>query len=306
MIVSASRRTDIPAFYMEWFLGRLAAGRVRVANPFRPRQQRVISLAPEEVDAIVFWTRNPGALARAADRLEELGHRRAVALVTITGLAGTDRGAVLEPGVVPTDRAVAGFLRLAERWGDPRRLAWRYDPVILGPRDTPAEHLDRFAGLARRLAGATDRAIVSFLDLYRKTRRRLAAAGYPVEMPAPGSPVLRELAAGLAALAREHGMALELCAEPPVYGGTGARPGRCIDPVRLAALWPDRAFPRRKDPGQRPDCGCCPAVDVGLPDTCLAGCAYCYAVRSPDLARRNRARHDPAGDALLPLPPPGS
>ena len=304
MIVSASRRTDIPAFYLRWFLGRLAEGRVRVANPFRPSQQRVVSLAPDEVDAIVFWTRDPGALARAAGRLEELGHRRTVALVTITGLAGTDRGRVLEPRVVPTDRAVAGFLRLAERWGDPRRLGWRYDPVILGPRDTPEEHLERFGELARRLAGATDRVIVSFLDVYRKTARRMAAAGWPLEMPEPGSPVLRELAAGLAAIAREHGMTLELCAEPPVYEGTGARRGRCIDPERLAALWPDRPFPRRKDPGQREHCGCCPAVDVGMPDTCPGGCAYCYAVRSDSLALANRARHDPAGESLLPLPPP--
>ncbi len=303
MIVSASRRTDVPAFYMEWFLRRLAAGRVRVANPFRPSQQRVISLGPDDVDAIVFWTRDPGALVRASDRLEELGHRRTVALVTITGLAGTERGRVLEPRVVPTARAVDGFLRLAERWGDPRRLAWRYDPVLLGPRDAPGEHLERFARLARRLDGATDRAIVSFLDLYRKTARRLAAAGYPVEMPEPGAPVLRDLVAGLAAVAREHGMTLELCAEPPVYGGTGARRGRCIDPDRLAALWPGRPFPRGKDRGQRPDCGCCPSVDVGMPDTCLGGCAYCYAVRSDGVARRNRARHEPGGESLLPLPP---
>ncbi len=303
MIVSASRRTDVPAFYLEWFLRRLAEGRVRVANPFRPSQQRVVSLAPDDVDAIVFWTRDPAALVRATDRLEELGHRRTVALVTITGLAGTGRGRVLEPHVVPTDRAVEGFLRLAERWGDARRVAWRYDPVILGPRDTPEEHLERFAGLAGRLAGATDRAVVSFLDLYRKTERRLALVGYPVEMPEPGAPVLRELVAGLAAIAREHGMSLELCAEPPVYEGTGARRGRCIDPDRLAALWPDRPFPRKKDPGQRPDCGCCPAVDVGMPDTCIGGCAYCYAVRSHELARRNRARHDPAAESMLPLPP---
>lgn len=298
MIVSASRRTDIPAFYSAWLLNRLAAGDVTVVNPFNPAQQRRISVRPDDVDAIVFWTRRPGALLSVWPQIEARGHHRAAALVTIN-----DYGRDLEPHMPAPQRAAADFRKLADCWG-PARLAWRYDPIVIGPRDTPDDHRRRFEGLCRALEGSTGRAITSFLDLHRKTRRRLAGlepGGYPVaeDFDVQGE-AARALLGDLAAMAAARGMELATCAEPVDDLAPGVRRGRCIDPDWLSSLFPDRPFPRRKDPGQRPACGCAPAVDIGATDTCLAGCAYCYAVSSPARAMAAHAAHRPEADALAP------
>lgn len=300
MIISASRRTDLPAYYGDWLRGRLRAGEVVAVNPFNPRQQRRVSLRPDDVDALVFWTRDPGRLARLCDDLESAGHRRWVAHVTITGL---DRR--LEPRGLSVDAAAAGMRELSRRAGDPRRVIWRYDPIVLGPRDGPDEHLERFGRMAALLEGATRRVVVSFLDVYRKTGRRLAAAGYPYDAGtgADTSACRRELIGRLVTRARRHGMELEVCAEPESYAAQGAPATRCVDPELLAALFPGREFPAGRHKGQRPDCRCAPSVDIGSPDTCVRGCVYCYATRSDEAAARAARRHDRRAESLLPLAP---
>lgn len=296
MIVSASRRTDLPAHYMPWLMRRLEDGFCIAVNPFNPLQTSRVSLDPQDVDALVFWTRAPASLAAAWPRIQAAGHQRAVALVTITGY-----GAPLEPGLPEGPRPTAGFHRLAEAWGGPERLAWRYDPILLGPGDTPADHRKRFESLARDLEGSTGRVIVSFLDMYRKTARRLREIGYPVDAAHPGrGAVERQLLADLADLARVRGMALQTCAEPADKLPPGVSPGRCVDPDWLEGLFPGRPFLRTKDPGQRETCGCAPSRDIGIPDTCPSACVYCYAVRSAELARGRHSRHDPECVSLLP------
>lgn len=305
MIVSASRRTDIPAFYMPWFLRRLEVGWCRVVNPFNPRQERRVSLRPGDVDAIVFWTRRPDRLAAALEEIERRGHRRTMALVTVV-----DYGRDLHPHLPRRRELVAGMHRLAETYGAAARVVWRYDPILLGPRDEPDAHRRRFERLARELEGAARRVVVSFVDLYRKTRRRLSALG-PGGYPLAGegvedTPGARALIRDLAAMAAERGIEMRTCAESLSYAAEGAPAGRCVDPRLLAALFPGAELPAGKDRGQRPHCGCCPSVDVGAPDTCLHGCVYCYAVRSQEAARNAHARHDPAGETLVPRAGPGS
>ncbi len=304
MIVSASRRTDLPAFYLPWFLRRLEEGWCRVANPFRPSQQRRVSLRPEHVSAMVFWTRRPDRLAGALDEIEARGHRRTMAVVTVI-----EYGRDLHPYVPTTEKQVAGFRQLAERYGDPRRVCWRYDPILLGPRDSPDDHRRRFARLARLLEGATRRVIVSFVDLYRKTARRLArvaGGGYALADGSGAADEARSLLRDLAREAAARGMEMRSCAEPLCYAAEGVLPGRCIDPGLLAEVFDELTLPSGKDRGQRPSCGCAPSVDVGAVDTCLHGCVYCYAVRSHQTARRTHARHDNAGDILLPTPLPAN
>lgn len=301
MILSASRRTDIPAFYMPWFMERLVQNCFRVVNPFNPRQTRLIPISPEQVDAIVFWTRAPHKIEAVADQLERLGYDRTTALVTITGY-----GRELEPRAPDPALAMEGVRGLAARWGGPERVIWRYDPILLGPKNSPQDHCQRFEKLAAGLEGAVQRVIVSFIDLYRKTARRLKAlgnGGYPLDSDQdPGGKQGGGLLKDLAGIAARRGMELMACAEPPLLLPSGVRPGRCIDPLWLAQLFPARPFQDEKDRGQRPFCGCCPAVDVGMPDSCLFGCVYCYAVRSDDIARKNHSRHCPTADSLLPLP----
>ena len=167
-IVSASYRTDIPAFYGDWFLRRLDAGSCTVRNPYgRPYTVR---LDRESVSGFVFWTRNAEPFLPALDRLAAAGYPFVVHC-TINAYPR-----VLEASVIDPERAVRQMHRIARAFG-PRVGVWRYDPIIDTGATPLASHAERFARLAGALAGAVDEAVLSFASFYRKTRRNLAAAG---------------------------------------------------------------------------------------------------------------------------------
>ena len=266
MIVSASYRTDIPALYGHWFVNRLAAGWVRVANPYGGPPAR-IGLAPGDVDGFVFWTRNLEPFAGGLAAVEALGL----------------------PSMV---RA------LAARRG-PRTLVWRYDPIVFSSLTPPGWHESNFAGLARALEGAADEVVVSVARPYRKTARNLDAAardhGFSWRDPPPDEK--RALIARLADIAGGHGMALTLCTQPELGGIPGTRPAACIDAARLSELAGRPISARRK--GNREGCACALSRDIGAYDSCPQGCAYCYAVSGRAAAQRQIRRHDPAGECLL-------
>lgn len=298
MIVSASRRTDLPAFYADWFFERLRRGFCQVANPYNPRQVSRVSLRPGDVAAFVFWSKNPEPMLDRLDLLEAGGHVYYF-LYTLN-----DYPPLLEPGVPPVAERLITFERLADRLG-PARVVWRYDPIVLGGPCTADAHRRCFERLVGRLAGASERVIVSALDFYRKTERRLAAlenerSRFVRDPWRDGT--LRSLLADLAAMAAARGLQMQACAQPQDLRPLGIAPARCIDPELLARL--GRPVPQRKDRGQRPACGCAPSRDIGAPDTCLHGCRYCYATRSPELARRRHAAHRP--NAPLLWPPAGA
>lgn len=293
MIISASRRTDIPAFYGRWFARRLEAGFCQVPNPFNPKQVATVSLRREDVDAFVFWTRFPKPFMPVLDQLERRGFP-SLFLVTLTGY-----GPPLEPCAPSVDEAVVAMKALSERVG-PERVVWRYDPIVLGPGLDFATHLERFRMIGSRLRGATDAVKISFVDLYRKTRRRLSHVNEsfcvdPIEVPEVG-----DLVAGLRRIAEDQGMSVETCAEEVDFSAQGVAAGSCIDGDRLSRLI-GRRVDGRKDPGQRDWCRCARSRDIGMNDTCLHGCVYCYATSSHQAAVRRHARHDPLGPSLLPL-----
>ncbi len=124
MIVSASRRTDIPAFYAPWLERRLEDGFVLVRNPRNPAQVRRISLAPVDVDCFVFWTKDARPLSGLLDRLDDAGYPYYFQWTV------TPYGSGLEPGIAPKEEILAAFRTLAGRLG-PHRVVWRYDPVIV-------------------------------------------------------------------------------------------------------------------------------------------------------------------------------
>jgi hypothetical protein len=295
VIISASRRTDIPAFYAGWFERRLRAGRCTVPNPFNPKQVATVSLSRQDVDAFVFWTRNPLPFLPLFDLLD----RRSdvyVVLFTLTGY-----GPPLEPDAPPASEAVAAFHRLSERIGA-ERVVWRYDPVILGPGLDAEAHVERFAGLASSLAGATRAVKVSFIDLYRKTRRRLLLLerGEEYLQDPISSPELGRLVRGLGQVARDAGLEISTCGEERDLSSWGVPPGSCIDASQLSKLC-GKALPAGKDPGQRRHCRCAPSKDIGMTDSCLHGCVYCYATSGQEVARQRAASHDPTSSSLLPL-----
>lgn len=274
MIVSASRRTDIPAFHGEWFVERLRAGWVEVRNPFNPKQVRKVSLQPEDVDACVFWTKNPAPFIRHLDELDSAGYRYYFQF-TLNAY-----GSELEPGVPQEAARLDSFACLSDRLG-PRRVIWRYDPIVLSSLTPPDFHLKAFERLVRSLRGRTKRVVISLVEYYRKIDRRLRcleAAGVRFERQAIGQDVTRRLLSELRAMACDCDMEMQTCASGVDFSDLGIRPGACIDGLLIRELW-DREVPLTKDPGQRPHCRCVMSRDIGTNDTCAHGCLYCYANR---------------------------
>ncbi len=291
MIISASYKTDIPAFYGHWFEKRLEAGYCKVRNPYNRRHVRRVSLAREDVDGFVFWTKNLGPFMGRLERVAQFG-RPFTVQYTITGYPQE-----LERTVVDADRSVRHVRAVADAYG-PKAAVWRYDPILFSSL-TPAEyHLENFERLAGALEGAADEVVISFVTIYKKTARNLDAAAreFGFTWEDPPDLVKLDLAAKLSEMAKAHGMKLSVCSQQR-YVVPGAQAARCVDARRLAAMGGRPIRARRK--GNRPDCGCYESVDIGEYDTCPEGCAYCYAVLHRDLAFRRYGSHGPEGEFLF-------
>ena len=292
MIISASRRTDIPAFYAEWMVRRLREGYCTVANPFNRNQVTRISLKPEDVDAIVFWTRNPRPLMPYLDELDSRGYRYYFQF-TILGYPRE-----IDAKSPPAATAVETFCELAERLG-PKRVIWRYDPIVFSGMTSPAFHEENFQRLAESLKGHTRRVVVSIVDMYRKIEKRMKklegteAAVRPCDAGDFG-PLMRRLAE----LARENDMEIVSCAEEVDLRPFGILPGKCVDD-RVIAEALGIECPGTKDPTQRKACGCVVSRDIGMYESCLFGCRYCYATKSFDQAKLNFDSHDPDSPSML-------
>ncbi len=295
MIISASYRTDIPAFYAPWFVARFRAGYAKVVNPYG-RQAATVALR-DGVDGFVFWTRNIGPFLPA---LAEIRRARLPFVIQYT-ITGYPRA--LEQAVIESERSVALIGQVAADYG-PRAVVWRYDPIVFSSLTPPDFHRTIFARLAESLAGRVDEVVISFATLYRKTARNLNAAaqahGFTWEDPPDEDK--RRLAADLAAIAAAHGLTLTLCSQAN-YTVAGMNAAACVDARRLedvARAWgmPCQLSPKVK--GNRPGCFCHESRDIGAYDTCPHGCTYCYAVQSRTAAKRSYQAHDPAGEFLFP------
>lgn len=295
MIISASYRTDIPAFYGAWFENRFRAGFARAVNPYGGRPS-VVPLR-QGVDGFVFWTRNAQPFRSALDLVRAPGLPFMVQY-TVTGYARA-----LERSVVEPERAVADIRSLAAEYGR-RAVVWRYDPIVFSDL-TPADfHRANFTRLAEALAGAVDEVVISFAQIYKKTARNMDAAARAHHFAWGDAPddAKRALAAELAQMATARGMRLSVCSQG-VYTVPGSVGAACIDARRLedvAAGWGRPRVIAAKAKGNRPDCLCHESRDIGAYDTCPHGCAYCYAVGSRSLAKRQHGEHDPAGEFLFP------
>lgn len=282
MILSVSRRTDIPAFYSDWFYRRVKEGFACVRNPLNPHQVSRIPITPEVVDCIVFWTKDPAPML---DRLEELEDYMYYFQYTLN-----DYGKGIEPRVPETEKRLDTFRRLSDRLGK-ERVIWRYDPILLTKDLDPDFHRETFRRLAEALKGYTEKAVISFVDLYpRKNKKALEAIG----MLQPGEDTLRELAAGLAETARSCGLEMATCAERMDLSSLGISHNHCIDKELIERLI---RCPLKVGPdGQRPDCGCVKCQELGSYDTCRHGCVYCYANEWGKTS--GAGRYDPASPLL--------
>lgn len=278
MVLSVSRRTDIPCCFPDWFYRRLEEGSVCVRNPFRPGRISEIAVTPDVTDCIVFWTKNPGPMLAELDRLEDYMY---YFQFTLTGY-----GKDIEPGLPEKADLADVFQKLAGRIGW-KRMIWRYDPILLNPRYTVEFHLKIFEKIARKLEGSTKQVVVSFIDTYKNTREN--AAFLNLRKPGPGE--LEKLAGHLAETADRYGMRMVTCAEEADLAWAGIEHGACID-KRLIEELTGCELHAGTDRGQRPGCGCMESIDIGAYNTCVNGCRYCYANYSGAVLKSARNQYD--------------
>ena len=248
------------------------------------RQVSRIDLSPDLVDCVAFWTKNPAPMM---GRIGELGKIPYYIQFTLTGY-----GRDIEPGLPDKRQLIEIFRETAELAGA-KRLVWRYDPIFFNEKYTKEYHCRAFREIARGLSGFTEKTVISFLDIYGKTKRNMR--GIPVTEP--DEEMMSDIAGSMASIAGEYGIRVESCAEKVDLSGVGVEHGCCIDPGLIEVLT-GRTLLKKKDRNQRAECGCIESVEVGAYDTCLCGCKYCYANDSLEAVMRKRQDFDGSSPLL--------
>jgi len=294
MIISASRRTDIPAFYSEWFMNRIRDGALLVRNPRNANQVRRISLLSEDVDVIVFWTRNPKPLIPS---LKELGQRklRYYFQYTITAYPK-----LLDTHGPYPAQSIETFKGLSDLIG-PEKVIWRYDPILISNYTNIAYHKDMFFRLASQLQGKTHRVVISFADLYKKTignLNKVSGLQYIDLLENKYQDLFFELIAHITQVAETFHMKVESCGESTSFAQFPIKHGKCIDDELIQKIFGIEVT-NKKDRSQREACGCVKSIDIGRYDTCLHGCVYCYATNSRKVALKNYRLHNPESPFIL-------
>lgn len=275
-IISASRRTDIPNHYAAWFMQRIKEQYVLVRNARDHNQIRKVDLSVPAVACIVFWTKNPAPLI---DFLPALDPYPYYFLYTINAY-----GRDIESRIPPMGESIDRFRALADRLG-PERMVWRYDPVLINPSYPVGYHVESFNYLSRKLEGYTDTCIISFIDLYKNTRAH-AAELQPVDIDLA---TMRRLVSNFSTQAASHGIKVQTCAEPADFDDLGVLHGACIDPLRVQRV-SGLHIEAGKGTNQRPFCRCAPSVDIGMYNSCINLCTYCYANYNEHLVHANYGR----------------
>lgn len=295
VIVSASRSTDIPAFYADWFLERLKAGYSVWVNPFNQERYRV-SFADTRM--IVFWSKNPRPMLERLDKMEALGFQQYYFQFTLNDYVQEG----LEPNVSPVVERIDTFKRLAERIGK-ERVIWRFDPLLLSDSLTVGVLLEKISTIGHELQGATEKLVFSFADIqaYRKVSKNLSGTNCREF----SSEEKIEFAKGLRDVNLSLGLEMATCAEDIDLSEYGIKHNKCVDDDLMVRLFHDDAKlmdfigaeydmidgwtikKSKKDKGQRKACGCIVSKDIGAYNTCPHLCRYCYANTSDEVVMRN-------------------
>lgn len=286
MIISASRRTDIPAFYAEWFINRLHQGFVYVKNPRNPRRIAKVVLNPEVVDCIVFWTKNPRPMLDRLNIIDALGYRYYFQFT----LTPYDRQ--VEAGLPAKAAIVETFRQLSDKIGS-HRVVWRYDPVIISSELSVQYHLEEFDRLCGKLAAYTQKCVFSFIDLYAKIQERLKR----VAVCEINTLQMNQLAQGFSQIAKRHKLTLATCSETVDFASYGIAHAACIDQALLEHIL-GCSLCAKKDPNQRPACQCIESIDIGAYNCCSHGCVYCYATTGESRVHQAMRGHDPHSPLL--------
>lgn len=285
MILSVSRRTDIPNYYSEWFYNRIKEGFVYVKNPMNAHQISCINLSPDIVDFIVFWTKNPEPMM---DRLDELSGYKYCFQFTLTGY-----GKDIERGIPhKKEKMIPIFQRLSDKIGSDK-IILRYDPIIFTKKYTPEYHLKAFGQIAGELRGYTDKCVISFVDVYTKNQNNMKK----IDFYQIGGNVLVEFAKKLSSIAAKNAITVVSCAEKADLNRCGIEHGCCIDKKLIENITGCK-IKVQKDKNQRAECGCVESIDIGTYNTCKNGCVYCYANYSKDSVTANCMSYNPQSPLL--------
>ncbi len=285
MILSVSRRTDIPAFYSDWFFNRIKEGFVCVRNPINIRQISKIKITPDIVDCIVFWTKNPENMIH---RLNEIRDYNFYFQFTINPYSRS-----LEVMVPEKGRMINIFKKLSDRIGRDK-VIWRYDPILFTNEIDINYHIKYFEEISKRLKQHTNRCVISFIDNYKKTGYRLKNTSAR-EL---SNNEIVTLAGKLAEIAGSYNMEVLSCAEKIDLEELGVRHGKCIDHKVIEQITGYR-LDLKKDKNQRKECGCIESIDIGEYNTCPHGCLYCYANFGKESVLRNNLKHNPLSPLLI-------
>lgn len=283
MIINTGQRTDIPAFYSEWFANRLKKGFVCVRNPYNLNRVSRYRLDPSVVDVIGFCTKNPAPMFPYMGLLKNYGQ---CWFVTITPY-----GRDIEPNVPDKHKLLEDFQKVSKTVGI-KSVGWRYDPIFISEKYTSDYHLHAFEQIASTLDGYTKTVVISFIDLYPKVRKNFPEA----------QEVTKEmrllLGRRMIEIAAAHGMMVKPCAEGDELAAFGADCGGCM---RISdyekAIGKQLNAPKRK--GARAECACYLSCDIGAYNTCRHLCRYCYANAEVGKVLANSRRHDPASPFLI-------
>lgn len=285
MILSVSRRTDIPNYYSEWFFNRLKEGFLYVRNPMNFHQISEIKISPDVVDCIVFWTKNPLPMMERLDELEAYNY---YFQFTLTGY-GNDVERNLpnkKTSVIPI------FQELSNRIGK-EKVVWRYDPIFFSNRYNAKYHLKAFRSIAEALSGYTEKCVISFWDIYPKNKKNMDnLLSYDLS-----DSELRGFAKELSNIAKENHIKIGSCAEKIDLDEYGIIHNSCIDKELIEKIIGCK-LKINKDKNQRIECGCVESVEVGTYNTCKNGCVYCYANYSAKSVESNFQKYDPLSPLL--------
>ncbi len=273
MIISASRRTDIPAFFSDWFFNRIEEQYAYVRNPINTHQVSRIDLSPDVVDCIVFWSKNPKPML---PRLNQLRDYMYYFQFTLNAYEQD-----MEQRIPALQERIDTFRTLAELLGK-QRIIWRYDPIIVNAKYSIDRHIKQYAHIADQLCGYTEQSIISFVDLYPGISSRIKKQDIHTLTQTEKTTLAKELSV----IAHAHDLTIETCAEDIDLSACRIEHARCIDD-RLIARLLGCSLDVGKDKNQRLECGCVSGIDLGSYDTCQNDCVYCYANHNPAVRRQN-------------------
>lgn len=284
MIINTGGRTDTVQYYTEWLLNRFSEGYVLSRNPLFPRKVTRYELTPDKVDCVVFCSKNYRPILPRLHEITERFH-------TYFHYTITAYGKDIEPGVPSIDESIETLIALSEQVGK-QRVAWRYDPVLLTEKYTIKRHLETFDYMAKALAPYIDRCIFSFVEMYKKVE-----ANMPELIPLTDQD-METLAQGLGATAEKYGIFIQTCGTDDKFTQYGIHSSGCMT-LDILGKANGITFRKLKHKGMRQGCHCIESRDIGAYDTCMNGCKYCYANRTPRKSFDNYKRHDPMSPLLL-------